>query len=177
MIVKILNIISLATIIITFLLFGFLAYLLFEPFTPPWLGNGDIPILNKNHTIKEGETITTKIDYCIYRGVPSTSTKRYEQLDGDKRVYFLATTVSDGKDKKTGKALKNICGSITSTNTTTYITSNVKSSENTTVPNTSTIPGDIPPGKYRIIITSIFQVNPLKTVTANYQTQEFFVVK
>lgn len=146
MIQKVLNIILVAVLVVTFGFLVYMGYLMFEPFTPPTLGQGDIPILNKDHIIKEGETISTKIDYCVYKNVPSTTSRYFENVD-DHRVFWLSTT--EGAGTKVG------CGSVVS--------------------NTFVIPESIPAGKYRLILNSTFRVNPLKIVTKQYQTEIFWV--
>lgn len=144
--IKTLNSISYIVLILTFCALGYFGYLIFEPFTPPLIKGGDIVILNKDHTIKELETISTKVDYCVYKQVPSTTTRKFLEVD-DQRVFFLSTTESAGA--KVG------CGSV--------------------VNNTFEIPSSIPAGKYRLILVSSFRVNPLKTVTVQYQTEVFWV--
>ena len=145
------NTLTIISIFTFTLIVGFMAYvgwLFFEPFKPPTLGTGDIPILNKDKMIRGGEPISTKIDYCIYKKVPSSTTRRFENVD-NKTVFFLSTTESAGQDPQ--------CGSVES--------------------NTGLVPSSIPPGKYRIILVSTFRVNSLKTVTAKYQTEEFWVIR
>lgn len=124
-------------------------YLSFEPFKPPTLTPNLIPILNTDKTIKNGETISTALNYCIYKKVSSVTTRRIESIGEDRRVYFLSTTVSAG--------MKPGCSFATS--------------------NTLPISSDIPPGKYKIILVSQFKVNQLKEVSVTYETEEFQVIK
>lgn len=37
------------------------------------------------------------------------------------------------------------------------------------------IPKDVPPGTYHIVVTALYKLNPLRTYTLSYQTQEFTV--
>ena len=135
---------SILMFLVVLLGFYFL-YLLWEPFTPPSITT-PIPILNKDKIIKQGESISTKISYCVYNKAHSTTTRRFHDLD-DHRVFFLTTTVSDGTDPK--------CDTITS--------------------NTMPVPTSIPPGRYKVVLDSVFTVNSLRTVSATYETEEFNV--
>lgn len=132
---------------IAFLMMLYIFYLLFEPYTPPILTPSIIPILNHDKTIRNGETVSTKINYCVYKKVHSITTRRIESINTDRRVYYLSTTVSDGA--KPG------CASVTS--------------------NYLPISADIPPGKYKLIMATTFKVNALKEVPVVYETEPFTV--
>lgn len=144
---SILPIIGGVSILISLVFVGYITYLLFEPFKPPTLDPQIIPILNKDKIIHNGETVSTKIGYCVYKKVSSINTRRIESVGEDRRVYFLSTTTSAGVAPG--------CGSVTS--------------------NTLPISKDIPPGHYKIILTSQLRVNQLKEVTATYETEVFTV--
>lgn len=124
----------------------FFAYLMFEPFRTPEIST-PIPILNEGRIVRHGEAIKTKVTYCTFKKVSSTTSRRYESVGGDRRVYFLSTTESAGSDPK--------CATV----------------EN----NSARVPSDIPPGRYKIILDATFKINPVKTVTKRYETEVFTV--
>lgn len=126
---------------------GYIFYLLLQPFTPPQITT-PIPILNKDKILRAGEAISTKIDFCVYHKVSSTTTRRYHNLD-DNQVFMLSTSVSDGRDPG--------CGTVVS--------------------NTVPVPSSILPGRYKIVLNSTFQVNAIKIESHEYETEEFRVVE
>lgn len=146
---KYLNYLASLVLILAFLLILYIGMLLFQPFTPPSLAPNIIPILNKDHKIHHGETISTEINYCIYQKVPSTTTRKYQTIGGDERIYFLSTTESVGQAPK--------CGHVVS--------------------NTFPVANDVPIGKYKIVLTSTFRVNVLKSVTVQYETEPFEIIQ
>lgn len=144
------QILSLLIPIMFFLMFVgifYFFYLIVEPFNIPTLNPNPIPILNKDKIIHNGETISTKLNYCVYKKVSSITTRRIESVGEDRRVYFLATTVSEGNKPGCGKVISN------------------------TLP----ISADIPPGHYKIILVTSFKVNAFKEVSATYETETFTV--
>lgn len=146
---SIVNTLAVASLSVAILFMLYVGYLLLEPFTPPTLTPNPLPILNPNHQIKAGEPIITKVSYCIHKRVPSTTTRRYEEINNARRVYFLSTTESAGSPVG--------CGAVTS--------------------NTTPVPIDIFPGRYKVVLTSTFKVNALKSVTVTYETEEFEIIK
>lgn len=145
---NLLSILGLGTLLVIAGCMVYIFYLLFEPFKTPTITT-PIPILNKDRIIPSGDSISTRVDYCVFKQVPVYSTRRYQSIGGDSRVYFLSSQQTSG--------VKPGCASATS--------------------NTATIPKDIPPGRYKIILDSTFRVNQLKSVTRQYETEEFTIVE
>lgn len=133
-------------IISIFFFMIFIFYLFFEPFKIPTITPDKIPILNENHQLKVGGLLSTDLNYCIYKQVPTITTRRIVET-GTGQVYNFTTMTAS---PKVG------CNRIT-----------VKAA----------IPENIPTGSYKIVTTSTYAVNPFKLVTANFESEEFDIIK
>lgn len=136
---------SLTTLLIILLGMMYIFYLIFEPFKIPTITPKLIPILNDGKTVTQGGLLSTDLNYCIYKSVPTITSKRLEELN-TQRVYFFITNTANPKVGCSHVIVR------------------------------ASLPVDIPPGHYKITTIGIYTVNPLKTVTATFESEPFDII-
>lgn len=147
---KILNTsnIILAGIALMFVWMGYATYLKYEPFQTPIINTDTFKVLNPNKQVVVGGTLNYQLDYCAYRKVPTTNTRTIEEIGGSERVYFLATTVSEGVQP--GCKVVSISFPLSR---------------------------DIQPGTYKVKSVAEYRVNQLETVSKTFYSEEFKIVE
>lgn len=134
-------------IVLMFLWVGYTSWLTYEPFTAPILKTDPMPILNPNNQVKSGDLLHYKVDFCSFKKVPTTNSRIIEEVGGAHREFFLATTLSEGREP----GCYNLEASFP-------------------------LAMDIQPGKYRVKSTGTYKVNTLKEVTKVFYTEEFEII-
>lgn len=129
-----------------FVWIAYTTYLRFEPYQEPTAVE-PLQILNENHQVKQGGTVSYLLNYCISKKVPTTNSRTIESQSDNTRIYFLATTVSAGANPGCNKTTINI-----------------------------PLSTDIPPGKYVIKSVGKYTVNQLEERTKTFTSEEFEII-
>lgn len=136
--------ILLVGIIFMFFWMAYTTYLRYQPFQAPTLTVSPMKVLTKE--VSPGSTVRYQSDYCIYRKVPTETSRRLVQLGAQGNTYFLSVTLSGGSEPGCNKSTLGF-----------------------------PIPLDVEPGKYKIENISKFTVNQLQAATRIFETEAFII--
>lgn len=135
-------------LILMFLWMFYTIYLRFEPFQAPVSKTDPMRIINDQKKVRVGGLLSYELDFCSFKKVPTTTTRSIEEINGSQRVYFLATTYTEGANP--GCKI---------------------------VPVSFPLSTDIQPGRYRVRSVGTYRVNPLQEVVKTFYSEQFEIIE